>query len=201
MQIVEYLYATLFGNDLHAGSNFSGVLSRSLFPNAKCHLIVQPRKVSPPNIPVYLSSNGDSFRYTFLGFASDHSDPFSFRDARVRSTITLLPPPPIRYRARNFGRLAESSISRPHPAPRKQWLVSAIINYRRQADGQTERPVQQLHYPGAGRGRRARTVNSGSRSSDTGAACRSSRDFSIFRGAISAAISRGHTRPHALCNV
>lgn len=37
MQIVEYLYATLFGNDLRAGSNLS-VLSPLYSSNIECYM-------------------------------------------------------------------------------------------------------------------------------------------------------------------
>lgn len=50
MQIVEYLYATLFGNDLHVGSNFSTVVAVLYSSNTECHLIVEPREIFPPYI-------------------------------------------------------------------------------------------------------------------------------------------------------
>lgn len=62
MQIVEYLYATLFGNDLHAGSNFSRRRSRSRIPEYR----VLPNRRTEENLSAvyirYLSLNGNSSR-------------------------------------------------------------------------------------------------------------------------------------------
>lgn len=50
MQIVEYLYATLFGNDLHPRFEF---LSTVPYPRMEeYHLSVEPRKI----FPLYISS-------------------------------------------------------------------------------------------------------------------------------------------------
>lgn len=59
MQIVEYLYATLFGNDLHAGSNFPE--HRSRFLTLQCGVL--PNRRTEENLSTvyfrYLSLNGN----------------------------------------------------------------------------------------------------------------------------------------------
>lgn len=65
MQIVEYLYATLFGNDLHPRLEFLSAVS---YPRTKqeYHLSVEPRKIFPPYISSIYRRNGNlsQSRYT-----------------------------------------------------------------------------------------------------------------------------------------
>lgn len=58
MQIVEYLYATLFGNDLHPRLEFLSAVS---YPRTKqeYHLSVEPRKIFPPYISSIYRRNGN----------------------------------------------------------------------------------------------------------------------------------------------